>query len=242
MRRADRLFQIVQILRHRRLTTAQQLAERLEVSTRTVYRDIQDLCLSGIPIEGEAGVGYLLRQEVSVPPLMFNEQELEAIQVGMRMVQAQGGHELASAAKQAMIKVEAVLPDRLKAYQSLMFAPDFYSDSQLFSLLDLLRKYAREREYLMLSYQDVNQAESERQIRPLALYYWQGVWTLLAWCELRNDFRNFRVDRITGALPLGSHFDHSAGQEMADYIAKMTALYGRPAVSLARCEPGNEGL
>ena len=90
MRRADRLFQLVQILRHRRLTTAKELAERLEVSTRTVYRDVQDLCLNGIPIEGEAGVGYLLRQEVNVPPLMFNEAELEAIQVGMRMVQAWG--------------------------------------------------------------------------------------------------------------------------------------------------------
>lgn len=225
MRRADRLFQIVQILRHKRLTTAQQLADRLDVSTRTIYRDIQDLCLSGIPIEGEAGVGYLLRQEVNVPPLMFSEEELEAIQVGMRMVQAQGGHELASAAKQAMIKVEAVLPERLKVYQSLMFAPNFYSDSQQFSFLDLLRKHAREREHLLLSYQDVNRADSERQVRPLALYYWQGVWTLLAWCELRNDFRNFRVDRIAGALPLGSHFDLSPGQEMGDYIARMKALH-----------------
>ncbi|MCG9755974.1 YafY family transcriptional regulator [Shewanella insulae] len=226
MRRADRLFQIVQILRHRRLTTAKQLAERLEVSSRTIYRDIQDLCLSGIPIEGEAGVGYLLRQEVNVPPLMFNEQELEAIQVGMRMVQAQGGHELASAAKQAMIKVEAVLPERLKAYQSLMFAPDFYSDGQLFSFLDLLRKTAREREYILLSYQDVKQSASERQVRPLALYYWQGVWTLLAWCELRGDFRNFRVDRIVGVLPLASHFPHTPGQEMPDYIAMMQAQHG----------------
>ena len=101
MRRADRLFQIVQILKHRRLTTAQELADRLEVSTRTVYRDVQDLCLSGIPIEGEAGVGYLLRHEVNVPPLMFNEAELEAIQVGMRMVQTWGGKELGSAARQA---------------------------------------------------------------------------------------------------------------------------------------------
>lgn len=226
MRRADRLFQIVQILRHRRLTTAKQLAERLEVSSRTIYRDIQDLCLSGIPIEGEAGVGYLLRHEVNVPPLMFNEQELEAIQVGMRMVQAQGGHELASAAKQAMIKVEAVLPERLKAYQSLMFAPDFYSDGQLSTFLDLLRQTARERQYIQLSYQDVKQSNSERRVRPLALYYWQGVWTLLAWCELRGDFRNFRVDRISGVLPLASHFAHTPGQEVADYIALMQAQYG----------------
>ncbi|GIU22832.1 DNA-binding transcriptional regulator [Shewanella colwelliana] len=225
MRRADRLFQIVQLLKGRRLVTAQQMAERLEVSTRTIYRDIQDLSLSGIPIEGEAGVGYLLRHEVNVPPLMFNEQELEAIQVGMRMVQAWGGHELSSAAKQAMIKVEAVLPARLQAYQSLMFAPDFYINNQEFAFLDVLRKASREREYLQLSYQDANQSASQRLIRPLALYFWKGVWTLLAWCELRNDFRNFRVDRVIDLAPQADHFTLTPGQEMTDYIALMQAQY-----------------
>jgi predicted DNA-binding transcriptional regulator YafY len=226
MRRADRLFQLVQILRHRRLTTAKELAERLEVSTRTVYRDVQDLCLNGIPIEGEAGVGYLLRQEVNVPPLMFNEAELEAIQVGMRMVQAWGGKELSSAAKQAMIKVEAVLPARLKEYQSLMFAPDFYIDNNEFKFLDLLRKSSRLREYLSMDYRDVKADSSQREVRPLAIYFWKGTWTLLAWCELRNDFRNFRVDRIIGLIGLGRHFAVSPGEEMQDYIALMEAQYG----------------
>lgn len=225
MRRADRLFQIVQILRHRRLTTAKELAERVEVSTRTIYRDVQDLCLSGIPIEGEAGVGYLLRQEVNVPPLMFNEAELEAIQVGMRMVQAWGGNELSSAAKQAMIKVEAVLPARLKDYQSLMFAPDFYIDNQEFKFLDVLRKASRLREYLSMDYQDVKESKSSREIRPLAIYFWKGTWTLLAWCELRNDFRNFRVDRIVNIISLGRHFRVSPGEEMHDYIKLMAAQY-----------------
>ena len=169
MRRADRLFQLVQLLRHRRLTTAKELAERLEVSTRTIYRDVQDLCLSGIPIEGEAGVGYLLRHEVNVPPLMFNEAELEAIQVGMRMVQAWGGKELSSAAKQAMIKVEAVLPARLQEYQSLMFAPDFYIDTDEFKFLDVLRIASRLREYLSMEYRDVKEANTQREIRPLAI-------------------------------------------------------------------------
>ena len=221
MRRADRLFQLVQILRHRRLTTAKELAERLEVSTRTIYRDVQDLCLNGIPIEGEAGVGYLLRQEVNVPPLMFNEEELEAIQVGMRMVQAWGGKELASASKQAMIKVEAVLPARLQEYQSLMFAPDFYIDSDEFKFLDILRKTSREREYLAIEYQDAKQASTQREIRPLAIYFWKGIWTLLAWCELRHDFRNFRVDRIIQVLPQGRYFSVVAGEEMHDYIKRM---------------------
>ncbi|WP_065188564.1 helix-turn-helix transcriptional regulator [Shewanella woodyi] len=226
MRRADRLFQIVQILRSRRLTTAQQLAERLEVSTRTIYRDIQDLSLSGIPIEGEAGVGYLLRQEVNVPPLMFNEAELEAIQVGMRMVQAWGGEELSSAAKQAMIKVEAVLPSRLQEYQSLMFAPDFYIDNDEFKFLDVLRKSSRLREYLLMDYQDANEEATQREIRPLAIYFWKGIWTLLAWCELRADFRNFRVDRIIHLTKLERHFAVSPGEEMHDYIALMEVKYG----------------
>ncbi|MBW8182341.1 helix-turn-helix transcriptional regulator [Shewanella nanhaiensis] len=226
MRRADRLFQIVQILRSKRLTTAQQLAERLEVSTRTVYRDIQDLSLSGIPIEGEAGVGYLLRQEVNVPPLMFNEAELEAIQVGMRMVQAWGGEELSSAAKQAMIKVEAVLPSRLQEYQSLMFAPDFYIDNDEFKFLDVLRKSSRLREYLLMDYRDAKEEDTQREIRPLAIYFWKGIWTLLAWCELRADFRNFRVDRIIHLTKLERHFAVSPGEEMHDYIALMDAKYG----------------
>ncbi len=226
MRRADRLFQIIQILRHKRLTTAKELAERLEVSTRTIYRDVQDLCLSGIPIEGEAGVGYMLRQEVSVPPLMFNEVELEAIQVGMRMVQAWGGKELSSAAKQAMIKVEAVLPARLQEYQSLMFAPDFYIDSDEFKFLDMLRKTSREREYLLMDYKDAKGAVTQRELRPLAIYFWKGLWTLLAWCELRNDFRNFRVDRVVNLTPLGRYFSLTPGQEMHDYIALMESEHG----------------
>lgn len=220
------LFQIVQILRLRRLTTAKELAERLEVSTRTIYRDVQDLCLSGIPIEGEAGVGYLLRQEVNVPPLMFNEVELEAIQVGMRMVQAWGGKELSSAAKQAMIKVEAVLPTRLQEYQSLMFAPDFYIDSDEFTFLDQLRKTSREREYLLMDYKDAKEEVTQRELRPLAIYFWKGLWTLLAWCELRDDFRNFRVDRITGLTPQRRYFSLTPGQEMHDYIALMESEHG----------------
>lgn len=221
MRRADRLFQIIQILKHRRLSTAKILAERLEVSTRTIYRDIQDLSLSGIPIEGEAGVGYMLRHEVNVPPLMFNEQELEALQVGMRMVQTWGGQELASAAKQAMIKISAVLPERLQQFDSLMFAPDFYVDNNEFRHLDPLRKAARERQYVEIFYQDAKQTNSQRQIRPLAIYFWKGLWTLLAWCELRNDFRNFRVDRIVELTRLPNHFPVQPGQELADFLQLM---------------------
>ena len=228
MRRADRLFQIVQILKLRRLTTAQTLAERLEVSTRTIYRDVQDLCLSGIPIEGEAGVGYLLRHEVNVPPLMFNEQELEAIQIGMRMVQTWGGRELASAAKQAMIKVSAVLPSRLKDFESLMFAPNFHVDTELFVHIDPLRKAARLRQYIDITYQDAKLADSQRRVRPLAIYFWHGVWTLLSWCELRDDFRNFRIDRINQLTLSSQLFSVTEGKELADFLSLMAKKHSSP--------------
>ncbi|QSX31201.1 YafY family transcriptional regulator [Shewanella cyperi] len=227
MRRADRLFQIVQILRHRRLTTAAMLAERLEVSVRTIYRDIQDLCLSGIPIEGEAGVGYLLRQEVNVPPMMFNEAELEALQVGIRMVQTWGGKALGQAAAQALIKVEAVLPSRLQSLQSLMFSPDFYLDEAEFQFLDPLRIAARARRYCHIHYRDAKEDVSERRLRPLAIYFWRGTWTLLAWCELRHDFRSFRVDRIQALESLEESYPVTPGQELADFVARMRAQSGQ---------------
>lgn len=226
MRRADRLFQIIQLLKNRRLTTASLLADVLEVSTRTIYRDIQDLIVNGIPIEGEAGVGYLLRREVDVPPLMFNESELEAIQVGMRMVQAWGGNELSSAAKQAMIKVSAVLPKRLQSFNSLMFAPTFYNQSNEFQYLDILRKAARDRQCLQFSYQDAKQVLTNRSVRPLAIHLWKGTWTLLTWCLLRDDFRNFRVDRIQSITHLNEFFEVVAGQELDDFINKMILEHG----------------
>lgn len=227
MRRADRLFQIIQLLKTRRLTTAQLLAEVLEVSTRTIYRDIQDLIANGIPVEGEAGVGYLLRHEIDIPPLMFDESELEAIQVGMRMVEAWGGNELANAAKQAMIKVSAVLPPQLKTFNSLMFAPDFYQHSNEFQHLDILRKAAREREYLQLDYKDAKQALSHREVRPLAIHLWRGYWTLLTWCELRNDFRNFRIDRIITISLTQRNFVVQAGEELEDFIEIVTKSYNQ---------------
>lgn len=221
MRRADRLFQIIQLLKTRRLTTAHLLAEVLEVSTRTIYRDIQDLITNGIPIEGEAGVGYVLRHEVDIPPLMFNESELEAIQLGIRIVEAWGGNELAKAAKQAMIKISAVVPPKLKAFNSLMFVPDFYQTSNELKHLDILRKAAQDREYLVFDYKDAKQAISHREVRPLAIHLWRGYWTLLTWCELRDDFRNFRIDRILSISLTQRLFPITHDKELDNFIERM---------------------
>ncbi len=141
MRRADRLFQIIELLRGRRLTTARHLAQRLEVSERTIYRDVRDLVLSGVPIEGEAGVGYALRKGFDLPPLMFDRAELEALVLGARFVQAWGGTALSEAARRSLVKIEAVLPaDRRKEIRrSRLFALDFNVPAQVTSTMDCVR-------------------------------------------------------------------------------------------------------
>src|SRR6266705_1648901 len=142
MRRADRLFQIVQFLRGRRLTTAAHLADRLGVSLRTVYRDVRDLSLSGVPVEGEAGVGYRLRAGFDVPPLMFTLNEIEALAVGARMVEAWGGPVLADSARTAIEKIVAALPAdrRLAVEKTRLYAPAFHVDGRSMQQLESVRE------------------------------------------------------------------------------------------------------
>lgn len=198
MRRADRLFQIIQYLQGRRLTTARQLAERLEVSERTIYRDVQDLVLSGVPIEGEAGVGYVLRGGFHLPPLMFTAEEMEALIVGARMIDAWAGEKLSAAAKEALVKIETVLPPRLKhtLRQPRIFAPSFPDRDTFAPRLDVVREAINARRKVAIRYRRLDDAVSERTVWPLGLVFWGNVWTLATWCELRNDYRTFRVDRI----------------------------------------------
>src|SRR5277367_6472525 len=154
MRRADRLFRIVQLLRAGRLSTARSLAEKLEVSERTIYRDIQDLQLSGTPIEGESGVGYTLRRDFDIPPLMFDRQESTALVLGARMVKAWGGMEMAEAANSALRKIEVVLPDDLRERidQVQLYAPGFRTSKDLRRRLDSLHRAAMDRSALDIEY------------------------------------------------------------------------------------------
>jgi predicted DNA-binding transcriptional regulator YafY len=231
MRRADRLFQIVQYLRGGRLTTARALAEKLEVSERTIYRDVADLIGSGVPIEGEAGVGYVMRTGYDVPPLMFTRAEVNALVAGARMVRAWGGAALAEAAEEALVKIEAVLPESLRASVGAvpihalgMFSPD--PDDR--DMLDRLESACESRARLALDYFDESGTRSERVVRPLGLHFWGKVWTLAAWCELRDDFRSFRVDRI-GAAELRGTFRPEPGKSLAAYYARERGARGRPA-------------
>ena len=223
MRRADRLFQIIQLLRRRRSTmTADALAERLGVSTRTVYRDIRDLMDSGVPIAGEAGVGYALSRTYDLPPLMFDDTELEALALGARMVQSWADADLARAADSVLAKVDAVVPARLRNRidKTAMFAWNARSGSTPKELLGHLRSCIADRRHVCFSYTDREGAGSARTVRPLALFFWGSVWTLAGWCQLREDFRSFRIDRIEGFQMLDSVFPEEEGRTLEDLFRR----------------------
>jgi predicted DNA-binding transcriptional regulator YafY len=223
MRRADRLFQIVQILRNKRLVTAKALAERLEVSERTIYRDIQDLSLSGIPVAGEAGVGFMLHHSLDIPPIMFTAQEIEALVIGARMVKSWGGTELGRSAQAAMDKITAVMPTELRGNieSSKLFSLRFTKREDLDITLDICRKAADQKRYLKLDYRRADGEFSQRKIRPLGLYFWGNVWSLAGWCEWREDFRNFRLDRMQHLALQNEFFVDKEGQGLADFISIM---------------------
>mgnify|MGYP000279711273 CR=1 FL=1 len=224
MRRADRLFEIVQRLRGGRLVTAQKLAGQLEVSVRTIYRDIADLQATGVPIDGAAGVGYLLRPGYHLPPLMFRPAEIEALIVGARMVEAWGGRTLATAASEALARIAAVVPpermnaaERVPIFASAMRFRDVERDN-----LDRFANGIERRVKMRFAYRDADGAASERLVWPLALHYWGQVWTLAAWCELRDDFRTFRIDRAEWVTATEDVFPDLPGRTLQDYLERAT--------------------
>lgn len=223
MRRADRLFQIVQQLRGGRLVTARMLGERLEVSERTIYRDIADLQSTGVPIDGEAGVGYLMREGFDLPPLMFTRDEIVALVVGARMVRAFGGAQMARAAEEALVKIGAVLPDSEKARiaRTEIHMPDWVVGDAERASIDLIEHAIEARDVLSIGYADEAGTPSRRDIRPLGLWFWGKVWTLVAWCELREDFRAFRIDRISELARAGHGFRPERGKQLADFYRTM---------------------
>lgn len=193
------------------------------MSERTVYRDIRDLLVSGVPIQGEAGVGYALDRSFELPPLMFDEEEIEALVLGARIVRAWADPKLARAAEEGLQKIENVLPPRLKSKlaASALLAPDFHFSDRFRSGLEDLRRAIREQRKARFHYVDKSQAGSERTVHPLELAYWGQTWTLTAWCEMRNGFRNFRLDRIERLELTDETFEAAPGQTLADFLAKM---------------------
>jgi len=228
MRRADRLYRLTNLLRGGRVTTARQLAERLEVSERTVYRDIADLMASGVPVVGEAGVGYVMRPGFDVPPLMFDRGEIAALVAGARLVEAWGGAAMARAASDALGKIAAVVPAEIARAADSTAIHAFHTpdhDAATRARLDLLDAAVRAQTRLRLRYTDAAGADTLRPVRPLGLVFWGKVWTLVAWCDLRDDFRMFRVDRIADAEGDGP-FDLAAHQTLAAFYLREAGCAG----------------
>jgi len=210
MDKTERLFSIMDALRrHRRPVTAQALAEEQGVSVRTLYRDIQTLIGLGAPIEGEAGVGYLLRPGFFLPPLMFSPEEIEALVLGARWVEAQPDHALAQSARAALGKIATASPDDLRdrmgntglwPIRTQWIAPP---DEPL---LALVREAMRTERAIELDYADESGNNSRRAVWPVALAYYEQKQIVAAWCTLRQGFRNFRVDRIVSATPLEARY------------------------------------
>lgn len=228
MRRADRLFQIVQHLRGGRLVTAAMLAERLEVSERTIYRDIVDLQSTGVPIDGEAGIGYIMRSGFDLPPLMFTHDEIVALVAGARIVRSWGGVSMARAAEEALIKIEAVLPEkeRDRVANTQIFAPQMGITEQTRKLIDECEAAVESRNVLSFDYRDEAGALTNRSVQPLGLWFWGKVWTLVAWCELREDFRMFRIDRIIELKPAGRIYKPAPERSLAECLRQIEAKHG----------------
>lgn len=230
MRKAERLFQILTYLRSRRtVVTAQQLSAELEVSERTIYRDIQALSLSGVPIEAETGVGYKLKANFTMPPLMFDEAEIEALLVGVRMVEGWSNKKMAVAATSALAKIQAVLPEKL--HQSTVQQPEWVivpkfgrQNTDLFS--EKISTAIKAFQVVSLLYQDEQARQTQREIWPLGLIYWGKTWTIVAWCTKREDYRLFRLDRIQTLTFKNCYFQLTDEINLQRYIQLQTEKYG----------------
>ncbi|CAH0350873.1 YafY family protein [Aquabacterium sp. CECT 9606] len=226
MRRADRLFQLLQLMRGRRLSTADWLAQRLEVSVRTVYRDVAALQAQGVPIDGEAGVGYRVARDYNLPPLMFTAEQAQALVASVRIARNRLDRDLAARAEDALSKILSVLPTDSRAAADSLQLHSLSRPHEPLHLdrLGQLRRAIESKCVVCIQYQDVNGQPSDRWLRPLACLYWDTVWTLSAWCELREDFRQFRIDRIQ-QLQVGPRtFADEPGKTLADLLRQV----GRP--------------
>ncbi|SDR62218.1 WYL domain-containing protein [Rhizobiales bacterium GAS191] len=232
MRRADRLFEIIQRLRAASgPLTAARLAEELEVTVRTVYRDIAALQARRVPIEGAAGIGYLLRRGFDLPPLMFTMEEVEAIVVGVQLVRRTGDAGLQQAAEGVLSKITVILPEALRAH--LTSAPFFVSrhGAPAAPVIDLseIRDAIRATRKVRLTYKDDLGHKTRRTIWPVAIAYYVQSTLIAAWCELRQDYRHFRADRVLAATVLDERFPSGDGRLTSDWLALRAAGEVLPA-------------
>lgn len=216
------------MLRSGRVVTAAHIARELEVSQRTIYRDVQDLITSGVPIDGEAGIGYCLRREIDLPPLMFDEDEIGALVLGARMVEAWGDAVLAQRARSLLSKVESVLPARMRpliASQGV-FVP-ISLPKEIRANVERFRRAVDKKKKVRFRYADGAGQATKRTVRPLCLAFWGKTWTASAWCELRNAFRDFRPDRMRDVEILEDSFVDEPGKTLDDLLASIKDCDGR---------------
>jgi predicted DNA-binding transcriptional regulator YafY len=220
MPRTDRLFDLIQILRDGRLHRAEDLARRLAVSVRTIYRDMDTLIASGVPIAGERGLGYMATAAITLPPLNLTLAELEALQLGLAAVSGGADDEIRRAAQSLSAKIDAVLPENRNAPATgwgLAVYP-FAEAARGFQHMPQIRAAIRARQKLRLTYRDAAETDTDCTVRPLQIEYWGRVWSLTAFSETDNDFRVFRVDRITSLRPLPQLFVDEPGKTLADLV------------------------
>lgn len=224
MRRADRLFQLVQYFRRRRRAVpARVVADDFGVCTRTIYRDIQDLTASGVPIRGEAGIGYQLDKDYYLPPVTFSADELEAVSLGISMVKSWTDEEFATRADDALKRIRDALPGGLvqRTQELALFAVPSESRPPWTISFSGLRRCIHDKRKVLLDYADEAGNATTRTVRPLAMAFFGPVWLLVAWCELRADFRTFRIDRIRELTELDLVFEDAPDKSLQTYIDKV---------------------
>lgn len=220
MTRSDRLIDLIRLLRDGQLHRAADLAATLGVSVRTIWRDMARLQANGVPIEGERGVGYMLRDPVALPPVALSRDEFEALRLGLGLVASGIDTTVARAAVSLRAKIAAVAPTILAEAGSDSFVFSSAEAARAAPHLGLIRRAIREHLTLALHYRDEAGEETQRRIRPLQLEFWGKLWTLLSWCELRHDFRMFRVDLCESLAPDGGAFLPEPGRTVEDYLAR----------------------
>lgn len=227
IRRSDRLFDLIGILRDGKLHTARELAARVEVSERTIWRDMSTLRASGVPVEGERGVGYMVTAPITLPPMNLTMGELEALHLAVAILGEASDPELAKSAKTLAEKIDAVLPENTgppAAGWGFAVHPYAFADARSgFAHMPVLRTAVREKKIVRITYRSLEDKTTTRLVRPFQLDYWGRVWTLGAWCEMRKDFRVFRVDRVENAIDTGATFKDENGITHADFMAAMQA-------------------
>tara|TARA_R110000787_G_scaffold137943_13_gene251566 strand:+ start:87 stop:752 length:666 start_codon:yes stop_codon:yes gene_type:complete len=219
MARSDRLFDLLTVLRDGKLHTAQALAQRMGVSVRTLYRDMDSLAASGVPVAGTRGTGYRLTHTITLPPLALTEAELEALELGLAIAAEVADPQMRAAANTLADKLDAVLPQSaVPQADAWKFAASAFADAARgLSQIPTLRAAIKARQKLRITYTGRDGAVTSRVIRPLHLEYWSRIWTLTAWCELRSAHRVFRLDLVNSAEALPELFNDEPGKTLADY-------------------------